>query len=527
MSNPWAQEIDRRRTFAIISHPDAGKTTLTEKLLLFGGAVREAGAVKARRQQAPTRSDWMEIERKRGISVTSTVLQFDVDGYRVNLLDTPGHEDFSEDTYRTLLAADSAVMVLDGAKGVESQTEQLFRVCHRRRLPIVTFINKWDRDTKDPWDLLDDIERRLDLKTYPMNWPVGVGPSFRGLYDRRSRLFEPYNHHMGALPSVSWANASLDPDERAALDSAIELLDLAGERWDAPAFQHGELTPVYFGSAMANFGVHKFLQGFLALASKPADRLAEHGLVSAHDPYFSGFVFKIQANMNPLHRDRMAFIRICSGRYERDLAVIHSPSGRKIRLSAAQRLFGQERELVETAYAGDIIGVLDTAGLFSIGDSVSTRPNVRFTRFPRFSPERFAALELKHAMKHKQYQRGLDQLVQEGVIQRFRPVQGGLAVVLGTVGPLQFDVFSYRMQSEYGVEVTLTPLPYTVARWVREGPESLPLGRFDRVMETIDDRGQRVLLFEDRASVDRLCERIGTLILQDSNETEPAQGVMP
>ncbi|NMP22329.1 peptide chain release factor 3 [Sulfobacillus harzensis] len=515
---PTAPEdaITNGRTFAIISHPDAGKTTLTEKLLLYGGAIREAGAVKARRAQQHARSDWMEIERQRGISVTSTVLQFRYQGYRINLLDTPGHQDFSEDTYRTLLAADSVVMVLDAAKGVEEQTIKLYQVARRRQVPVFTFVNKLDRESRDPWDILEEIERILGISTFAMNWPVGMGMGFQGLFDRASREFEAFNRQNRTFDRMSLNDAPLDSHDRMQLQEDLELLEGAGEAFSQAAVTEGVLTPVYFGSAIANFGVETFLNGFLTMAPPPRPRESSAGWVAPEAPYFSGFVFKIQANMNPAHRDRVAFVRVCSGKFERNMPVAHVQSGRTIRLAQPQQFMAQDRAIIDEAFPGDVIGIHDT-GLLHIGDTLSEKPDLRFVGFPRFSPEHFAEVELKYTLKHKQYQRGLDELVQEGLVQRYRPEDLGPQVFLGVVGPLQFEVLEYRLKQEYGVEVTLRPLGYRMARWVVEGPAEFELGRFDRVRTVIDDEGQRVLLLEDERSLERLLERHPSLRVAESS----------
>lgn len=516
MAQASIEDIQKRRTFAIISHPDAGKTTLTEKLLLFGGAIREAGAVKARRAQQHARSDWMEIERQRGISVTSTVLQFDYQGYRVNLLDTPGHQDFSEDTYRTLLAADSVVMVLDAAKGVEEQTIKLYQVARRRQIPVFTFVNKLDRESREPWEILEEIERILGISTYAVNWPVGMGLGFQGLYDRNSRLFEQFNRQDREFTKMPLQTAALDAHDRQRLEQDLELLDGAGEAFDRGMVEEGLLTPVYFGSAMANFGVQTFLNGFLTMAPMPRPRPSADGIVSPEATFFSGFIFKIQANMNPAHRDRVAFMRICSGRFERNMAVTHTRTGRSIRLAQPQQFMAQDRSIIDEAYPGDVIGLHDT-GLLYIGDTLSESPRLTFVGFPRFSPEHFAEVELKYTLKHKQYQRGLDELVQEGLLQRFRPDDLGPQTFLGVVGPLQFDVLQYRLQHEYGVEVSLRTLAYTMARWVVDGPAQLEFGRFDRARLVVDDDGQRVLLLEDQRTLERLAEKYPSLKVAESS----------
>ncbi len=512
----WTDQINQGRTFAIISHPDAGKTTLTEKLLLFGGAIREAGAVKARRQQAHARSDWMAIEQQRGISVTSTVLQFRYNGYRVNLLDTPGHQDFSEDTYRTLLAADSVVMVIDAAKGVEPQTIKLFEVAAQRHIPVFTFINKLDREGKDPWDLLQEIERVLGIETFPMNWPVGMGLDFRGIYDVRRKLFEHFDRKQQEYQQVKYEDfrMNLPEDQRQSLEEALELLEGAGENFEAGRVQDGEISPVFFGSAIANFGVKSFLDTFLTLAPPPGSRLSSIGPIAPDAETFSGFIFKIQANMNPQHRDRIAFVRIASGRFERGMSVNHVRTARVIRLNQPQQFLAQDRYIVEEAFAGDVIGLHD-AGLFHIGDTLTEDARFEFVSFPRFSPEHFAEVELKYALKHKQYQRGLAELTEEGLIQAFHPTDMGPQVYLGVVGPLQFEVLEYRMKNEYGVDVNIRPQHYTIARWV-EGPWP-ELGRFDRAMMVLDAAGSPVLLVEDEYTLGRLREKNPAMQLSESS----------
>lgn len=502
----FSEEVGRGRTFAIISHPDAGKTTLTEKLLLFGGAIREAGAVKARRAEAHARSDWMEIERRRGISVTSTVLRFDYAGYRINLLDTPGHQDFSEDTYRTLLAADSVVMVIDAAKGIEPQTLKLFEVAKASRLPVFTFINKLDREGRDPWDLLEEIDRTLGIGTYPVNWPVGMGLDFRGIWDRKARQFERFDRDTRRLVREAGTGSSDLPDDlERQLTEALAILDGAGEPLDPERVARGEQSPVFFGSALANFGVENFLHHFLALASGPRPRATAEGTVDPSEPGFSGFVFKIQANMNPAHRDRVAFVRVCSGRFVRGMTVVHGRTGRRIRLNQPQQFLAAERSILEEAFPGDVIGLHDT-GLFHIGDTLSEFPMPDFTGIPRFSPEHFAEVELKQTSKHKAYQRGLAELGEEGLLQIFRPVDLGPQIFLGVVGPLQFEVLEYRLAQEYGVDVELHPLPYGVARWIAE--EDMPeLGRFDRARPVRDARGRLVLLVDDERTWTRLVEK--------------------
>ncbi|MCL4496259.1 MAG: peptide chain release factor 3 [Firmicutes bacterium] len=514
-------KIASGRTFAIISHPDAGKTTLTEKLLLFGGAIREAGAVKARRQQAHARSDWMAIEQQRGISVTSTVLQFEYDGYRVNLLDTPGHQDFSEDTYRTLLAADSVVMVIDAAKGVEPQTVKLFQVAASRHIPVFTFINKLDREGRDPWDLLQEIEQVLGIRTFPMNWPVGMGLDFRGIYDIHRQRFEHFDRARQEYRVVDYNTAKDDipSDQRQELEDALELILEAGEPFSEHQVSQGALSPVFFGSAIANFGVKSFLDTFLQLAPAPTSRGSTQGKIEPDHDGFSGFVFKIQANMNPQHRDRVAFVRIVSGHFVRGMAVNHVRTGRVIRLNQPQQFLAQDRFIVEDAYAGDVIGLHDP-GFFNIGDTLTQQESFEFTGFPRFSPEHFAEIELKYALKHKQYQRGLDELTEEGLIQVFHPADMGPQIFLGVVGPLQFDVLEYRMKTEYGVDIAIRPLNYSIARWI-EGPWP-ELGRFERARIVLDAHGQAVLLVEDEYALGRLDRKhSGTRLYESSMLVSP------
>ncbi len=470
-------EITRRRTFAIISHPDAGKTTLTEKFLLYGGAIAQAGEVKGKRARAAT-SDWMEIERQRGISVTSSVMQFQHGGFCVNILDTPGHQDFSEDTYRTLMAADSAVMVIDGAKGVEPQTRKLFKVCALRHIPIFTFINKMDRETKDPLSLCEEVERELGIDTYPVNWPIGCGKAFQGVYDRAegSILFFSAAGHGKKAASVEVqlddpaVGEAIGESRAQALRDDVELLG-AGREFDLQAVRDGTLSPVFFGSALTNFGVEPFLEEFLRMTTPPLSRMSDSGEIDAFSPDFSAFVFKIQANMNKAHRDRIAFMRVCSGRFQRDAEVLHMQSGKKLRLSQPQQMLAAEREIIDEAYAGDIIGVFDP-GLFSIGDTV-TVPGKKFKFFgiPTFEPEHFTRVSPMDTMKRKQFIKGTEQIAQEGAIQIFKiPYAGMEEVIVGVVGTLQFDVFQYRMRSEYGVELRMTGLPYDHLRRITASP---------------------------------------------------------
>ncbi len=471
-------EFQRRRTFAIISHPDAGKTTLTEKLLLYGGAIRLAGSVKARKAQRHAVSDWMEIEKQRGISVTSSVLQFDYEGYRINILDTPGHQDFSEDTYRTLMAADSAVMLIDVAKGVEAQTIKLFKVCKQRGIPIFTFINKLDRYGKNPFELMEEIEKVLGIRSYPMNWPVGVDGEYKGVYNRQLAQIELFDtsgaHGQWIMPST--IGSPDDPAFTEILGAAaqenlcneIELLDLAGDHFDLQKVLSGELTPLFFGSAMTNFGVRPFLEEFLRLAPVPKPRLTNLGVVSPEDEAFSAFVFKIQANMNPAHRDRLAFIRICSGKFTRGMNVYHLQGGKTIKLAQPQQFMAQEREMVEEAYPGDIIGLFDP-GIFGIGDTLCDEgKKLKFADFPTFPPEQFARVQAKDTMKRKQFTKGITQLTQEGAVQLFRQYDIGVeSYIIGAVGTLQFEVMEHRLRNEYGVEIDLQKLPFSMVRWIQ------------------------------------------------------------
>lgn len=505
----YESEIKRRRTFAIISHPDAGKTTLTEKFLLYGGAIAQAGQVKGKKNTRAAVSDWMEIEKQRGISVTSSVLQFNYGDYCINILDTPGHQDFSEDTYRTLMAVDSAVMIIDVAKGVEAQTKKLFRVCRERGIPIFTFVNKLDRFGKAPLDLMDELENVLGIRSYPMNWPVGVDGNYRGVYNRQTNEVELFaddtTHGQTERASIVGAYddegfmSQLDESVRATLADDIELLEMAGESFDLDKVARGELTPVFFGSAMTNFGVQGFLEEYLRLAPPPQARMSSDGLISPDDEKFSAFVFKIQANMNPSHRDRLAFIRICSGRFERNMSVYHDRSGKAIKLAQPQQFLAQDRQIIEEAYPGDIVGLFDP-GIFGIGDTIcDASQKFRYEDFPVFPPEKFARVSAKDTMKRKQFVKGVMQLTQEGAIQLF--VQAGAGTdsyIVGTVGTLQFEVLEYRLKNEYGVDIVMQMQPFEVARWLTraDGAEILPtsLKGADRGMFVYDRRENPVLL---------------------------------
>ncbi len=472
------QEIQRRRTFAIISHPDAGKTTLTEKFLLYGGAVQLAGAVTAHKNQRATTSDWMELERKRGISVSSTVLQFEYGGYAVNLLDTPGHKDFSEDTYRVLTAVDAALMVIDAAKGIEAQTRKLFEVCRHRGVPIFTFMNKCDRPTREPLALLDELEAQLGLEPVAVNWPLGNGTAFRGVYDRQTRevhLFERVPG--GAYRAPVQVGGLQDPFVREehrsrrstrARPRSSTCSKASARRFDPERVLAGQQTPVFFGSAVNNFGVQLLLDKFLAWSSPPRPRLSAGAAepVPVEAPAFSGFVFKIQANMDPKHRDRIAFLRVCSGRFERDMWVTNIRTGKKHRLSSSQKLFGRERETVDEAWPGDIIGLIGHDE-FGIGDTLSEDLTMRYDEMPRFPPECFSYISNPNRATDKKFRAGVEQLLKEGVVQALTLRHAVSPVpLLAAVGPLQFDVFKYRLESEYGAEARLEPAPWTVIRWL-------------------------------------------------------------
>ncbi len=544
----YINEIKKRRTFAIISHPDAGKTTLTEKFLLYGGAIRLAGSVKARKASTHAVSDWMEIEKQRGISVTSSVMQFNYGGHCINILDTPGHQDFSEDTYRTLMAADSAVMVVDAAKGVEDQTRKLFHVCSLREMPIFTFINKMDREAQDPFGLLEDIEAELGIKTYPMNWPIGSGKDFKGVYDRQNQRIIAFNGGNHGSTEVEAIEGSVDDEKfREILGEAlheklmedIELLDIAGDELDMekvrlgeltpvffgsaltnfgvePFLEHflqmttsplarnsnigeidpfddiGELTPVFFGSALTNFGVEPFLEHFLQMTTSPLARNSNIGEIDPFDDKFSAFVFKIQANMNKAHRDRIAFMRICSGKFTKGEEVFHMQGGKKLKLAQPQQFMAENREIVEEAYAGDIIGVFDP-GIFSIGDTLcSPSKKFKFEGIPTFAPEHFARVRPVDTMKRKQFVKGVTQIAQEGAIQVFKENHVGMEeIIVGVVGVLQFEVLEYRLKNEYNVDIKMDRLAFRYVRWI----ESYD-GDIERLNLTSD--AKKVKDFKDR-----------------------------
>jgi peptide chain release factor 3 len=531
-----SSEIKRRRTFAIISHPDAGKTTLTEKLLMYGGAVQLAGTVTAHKNQRATASDWMDLEKQRGISVSSTVLQFDYENYRINLLDTPGHHDFSEDTYRVLTAVDAAVMIIDAGKGLEAQTLKLFEVCRRRGVPIFTFINKLDRPAREPLELLDELEKVLGIQAYAVNWPLGAGDRFKGIFDRLSgevHLFERTAHGAYRVPvavgDLSSPSVSDQVNESvyAQVREELEMLGEAGPSFDRARIRSGQLTPVFFGSAMNNFGVQLLLDSFLSLSLPPTPRMSNQGEISPETPFFSGFIFKIQANLDPRHRDRIAFVRIVSGKFERDMTVHHSRTGKKVRLSNAQKLFGRERETVDEAYAGDVIGIVGKDD-FGIGDTLTEDPSVVFQEIPRFSPEIFAYLYNANNAKYKRFREGFQQLLQEGVVQSFELKHSAQKVaLLGAVGPLQFEVVQYRLENEYGAESTLEPTPYTAARWVRtkDGSPPAPFLPLDTVLAH-DSDDNLVVLFQTQWSLKNFGERNTSLEISDVPFSENAEKIL-
>ena len=470
-------QINRRRTFAIISHPDAGKTTLTEKLLLYGGAVHLAGAVTARKSQRATASDWMELEKKRGISISSTVLQFDYNGFRINLLDTPGHKDFSEDTYRVLTAVDAVIMVIDAGNGIESQTRKLFEVCRQRRVPIFTFMNKMDRPSKEPLALIDELETALNLRPYPFNWPIGDGIGFKGLYDRGNRqahLFERTVRGASKAPvevrglSDLFTHEGLDRAAVARAAEEIDVLEHAGHRFSADAVLAGDMTPVFFGSAANNVGVQLLLDGFIAWSAPPGPRRSTRGVVDPASPFFSGFVFKIQGNMDPRHRDQLAFVRVCSGKFSRDMTVHHSGTGKSVKLTYSHRLFGQERETIDEADPGDVIGLVGHPE-FKVGDTLTEAPGVVYREIPRFPPECFAYLHNPNPSKSKSFRKGLSQLLLEGIVQSFSIRNAPtVAPLLAAVGPLQFEVLKYRLETEYGVPTRLETAPWNAVRWTTD-----------------------------------------------------------
>ncbi|MEM1483262.1 peptide chain release factor 3 [Oscillospiraceae bacterium PP1C4] len=524
MSN-YINEIEKRRTFAIISHPDAGKTTLTEKFLLYGGAITLAGSVKGKKTARHAVSDWMEIEKQRGISVTSSVMQFNYEGYCINILDTPGHQDFSEDTYRTLMAADSAVMVIDASKGVENQTRKLFKVCLLRDIPIFTFINKMDREARSPFELLEQIEQELGIQTYPVNWPIGSGREFKGVYDRHKKEIISFTANNGQREVEAREVELNDPElesliggelHRTLVDD-IELLDGASYEFDMEKVRHGKLSPVFFGSALTNFGVEPFLEDFLKMTTPPLPRNSSIGEIDPFDKDFSAFVFKIQANMNKAHRDRIAFIRICSGEFEKGMDVMHIQGGKKMKLSQPQQIMAQDREIIETAYAGDIIGVFDP-GIFSIGDTICA-PNKKFEfgGIPTFAPEHFARIRQTDTLKRKQFVKGTTQIAQEGAIQIFHEPNTGMEeMIVGVVGTLQFDVLEYRLKNEYGVDIRMEGLSFQYIRWIENeefDPKKLDLSSDTKLVQDFKDN--YLLLFTDEWNIRWAQDRNKDLVLSE------------
>ena len=520
-------EIKRRRTFAIISHPDAGKTTLTEKFLLYGGAIAQAGAVKGKKNSRHAVSDWMEIEKQRGISVTSSVMQFQYKNYCINILDTPGHQDFSEDTYRTLMAADSAVMVIDASKGVENQTRKLFKVCVMRHIPIFTFVNKMDRESRNPFYLMEQIESELGIQTYPVNWPIGSGKEFKGVYDRDKKHIISFEasggQHQVAATEVDLSDPSLDSligeDLHSTLCDDIELLDGASYEFDIEKVRKGELSPVFFGSALTNFGVEPFLENFLEMTTSPTPRNSSAGIIDPFDPEFSAFVFKIQANINKAHRDRITFLRICSGKFDKDMEVLHVQGNKKLRLSQPQQIMAQEREIIDEAYAGDIIGVFDP-GIFAIGDTIcSPKKKFEFESIPTFAPEHFMRVRQKDTLKRKQFVKGTTQIAQEGAIQIFHEPDSGMEeVIVGVVGVLQLEVFEYRMKNEYNVDLFKEGLPYSYIRWIDNkdiDPKTLKLSSDTKLVK--DFRDNYLLLFTSEWNIRWALERNEGLELSEFN----------
>lgn len=521
-------EILRRRTLAIISHPDAGKTTLTEKLLLYGGALDLAGSVTAKKKQRETSSDWMELEKKRGISISSTVLQFDYGDYKFNLLDTPGHKDFSEDTYRVLTAVDGVIMVIDAGKGIESQTLKLFEICRKRGVPIFTFMNKLDRPAMPPLELLDQLEKVLGINAFPVNWPIEHGPFFKGVYDRLSKevhLFErvpggayraPVSVHGISDPMVK---STMNEDVYKNFVEEIELLDYAQAGFDRNEVLKGNTTPVFFGSAANNFGVELLLKGFLNYSSTPLPRKTKSGeLLPLEHPSFSGFVFKVQTNMNPMHRDRMVFARVCSGKFQRDAKIFHTRLGKEIRLSSSHNVFGRDREVVSEAYPGDIIGFV-TNTQFKVGDTISEDPKVVFERIPCFAPECFAYISNITASIYKSFRKGLEHLIAEDIVQTFTLKNSNSTVpLLGAVGPLQFEVLQYRLKDEYGAETRLESMPWVAMRWLEKNMD-------EDVLEKIiphggswgyDSQNRQVMFFETAWSLKHFQGTKPEVILLDS-----------
>ena len=536
------REVERRRTFAIISHPDAGKTTLTEKLLLYGGCLDVAGVIRGRKSQRAVTSDWMELERQRGISVSSTVLAFEFDGYQVNLLDTPGHHDFSEDTYRTLMAADCAVMVIDLAKGVEEQTEKLFRVCALRKIPVITFVNKVDRPGQEPLAILTEIETKLGVEAVPYNWPLGTGRDFCGVIDLDTQIAHIFDERDGerriqyrSLPLDAVAADSMDLQALVRSKEEAELLRGAGASFDRERFLAGKMSPVFFGSALTNYGVEHFLRGFLNLCPQPGARLSDVGLVPPTRHEFAGFVFKIQANLDPQHRDRIAFLRVCAGRFEREMEVLHPRTGKRLKLRRAHRVFGRERETMDEAFPGDIVGLVNP-GEFHLGDTICQGSPLNFEPLPQFSPEHFAVLRCRETLRRKQFSRGLEQLIEEGAIQTFHDSHAAQREsILGAVGSLQFDVVRFRLESEYNAQTDIEWLPYKLARWIGGSPEHARQARVPYQAKVVKDQlGHTVILFHSQWDADYFQRENPTVVLspirinscpaQDERETSALAG---
>ncbi|MCC7066597.1 MAG: peptide chain release factor 3 [Planctomycetes bacterium] len=518
-------EIQRRRTFAIISHPDAGKTTLTEKLLLYGGAIREAGSVKARRGGAHATSDWMELEKKRGISITSSALQFEYQGHCINLLDTPGHQDFSEDTFRTLVAADAALMLIDGAKGVEPQTIKLFKVCRDRGIPIVTVVNKMDRPARPPLDLMDEVEKVLGITIVPATWPIGSGENFRGVYSLRDQqvfLFERTAHN--ATKALVQTTGPHDPALREQLSERahkqlledLAMVETCVQPFDMQQFLHQKISPMFFCSALVNFGVENILQRFLEIAPAPGPLPTLTGDVQPNAPFFSGFVYKVAANMDKMHRDRIAFLRVCSGRFERGMSAKHLRLNREVRLSHPHRFFGQERVSIEEAFPGDVIGLINP-GMFRVGDVLSSGPTFEVRNFPRFAPEIFAQVAPREPSMSKSFGKGLEQLGEEGVVQVFWPRFGAREPILGAIGELQLEVFQWRLENEYNVQLRLDRKAWSRARWIDNVT--------DEVLEVLpmvvkDEAGRFVALFHSDFEIDYAKSRYKGLQLLDAPPAE-------
>ena len=525
MSDKLLSEIQKRRIFGIISHPDAGKTTLTEKLLFHGGAIREAGTVKAKKNTAHAKSDWMEIEKQRGISVTSSVMQFEYDGKIVSIMDTPGHNDFGEDTYRVLTSVDSAVMVIDAAKGIERQTKKLFQVCRMRGIPIFTFMNKLDRQARHPLELMEELEEVLGMPSVAVTWPIGSGMSFEGVYDRlnnevllyRKETVIPLGEDGVHGPELEGV---LEPDNLQNLRDDLDLLDGAGNEFDLSLIQEGELSPVFFGTALADFGVTSFLNHYLDMSPAPGSRKSNLGDIEPEREKLSGFIFKIQANMNPAHRDRIAFMRIVSGTFHRGMALMLSRTGKQVKISQATQLMANDRETVETAYAGDVIGIYDS-GNYQIGDTlVEGKEKLFFEPLPTFPPELFLRVSPINAMKSKNFHKGVEQLAQEGAIQVYK--NDFQEVILGAVGQLQFEVFEYRMKNEYSTEIRMENIPYQVARWVDTTDDAKTLRKFQdsRTMLVFDRFERPLLLFANQYTLDRFHERFEDLKLVEALQVE-------